>query len=214
MGAQSALNSDVLIMRWLAIWYSCTGAVPFFVSLSPIVINGFPSWDLFGHRTGCCVPFFSLRFWLVCIMRLFPMLAYWFQGYVSFVWSRPFAFCVLKEPLSRPRFIGSYLPSWLASLPCAYFLCGHCTVMCGKVTLLFYWAASFLWAFNTFLPTRCKVYHLWPLTGLLGLVSTCLLVGLLANRRGVIGNEFGQRQRLAWPSFFVSIYSCRPCNRV
>lgn len=197
MGAQSALTTfDLALMR-----YGIPALVLFpFLYQSRHLLSSVPKWALFGIVLGAGVPFFFLSsagMHYAPVSHAGLLIPGTFPLFVTAI-----AVLVFKEPLSRPRFIGLI------------------AIMMGVVALLlismwslngdvwkgdlYFIGASFFWAVYTIC---LRVAGLPPLaaTGLLGLVSTAILLVLLITGAATSGMNLVSANELAWQFFVQSI---------
>lgn len=171
MGTRSALTTfDLALMR-----YGIPAVVLFpFLYRARHLMAQVPKWTLFGIVMGAGVPFFFLSsagMHYAPVSHAGLLVPGTFPLFVTAI-----AVLVFKESLSRPRLIG------LVSI-----FIGVMTLLCLSVLSLdgsvwkgdlFFLGASFCWALYT---VSLRVAGLPPLaaTGLLGLVSTLILITLL-----------------------------------
>lgn len=181
MGTQSMLTTfDLALMRY---------GVPALV-LMPFLYRArhrmlaVPKWTLFGIVLGAGVPFFFLSsagMTYAPVSHAGLLIPGMFPLFVTAI-----AVVVFKEPLSRPRLMG--LLAILTGVS-ALFLLSFWSLD-GEVWKgdLYFIGASFCWAVFTI---SLRVAGLPPLaaTGLLGLVSTTLLLVLLAT--GLVSSGMG-----------------------
>ena len=197
MGAQSALTTfDLALMR-----YGIPALVLFpFLYRSRRLLLTVPSWTLFGIVLGAGVPFFFLSsagMHYAPVSHAGLLIPGTFPLFVTAI-----AFFVFKEPLSRPRLLG-LIAIMIGVVALLLISMWSLNGDVWKGDLLFI-GASFFWAVYTIC---LRVAGLPPLaaTGLLGLVSTCLLVGLLATGVVSSGMSLVSVNELAWQFFVQSI---------
>lgn len=197
MGAQSALTTfDLALMR-----YAIPALVLFpFLYRSRQMLLRVPKWTLVGIVLGAGVPFFFLS---SAGMQYAPvshaglLIPGTFPLFVTAI-----AVIVFKEPLSRPRFLG-LVAIMIGILALLLISMWSLDSDVWKGDLLFI-SASFFWAVYTIC---LRVAGLPPLaaTGLLGSVSTCILLVLLATGVVSSGMSLVSANELAWQFFVQSM---------
>jgi drug/metabolite transporter (DMT)-like permease len=197
MGAQSALTTfDLALMRY---------GVPALL-LSPFLYQSrhllfaVPKWALFGIVLGAGVPFFFLSsagMHYAPVSHAGLLIPGTFPLFVTAI-----AVFVFKETLSRPRFIG-LLAIMIGVVALLLISMWSLNGDVWKGDLLFI-GASFFWAVYTI---SLRVAGLPPLaaTGLLGLVSTAILLVLLVSGDVTSGMSLVSANELAWQFFVQSI---------
>jgi len=136
-------------------------------------------------------------------MRLFSHAGLLIPGTFPLFCQRPLRFLCLKSHWGRPRLLG-LIAIMIGVVALLLISMWSLNGDVWKGDLLVYWRE---FSFGRFLPFAyaLQVYHLWPPQGCLGLVSTCLLVGLLATGVVSSGMNLVSANELAWQFFVQSI---------
>lgn len=197
MGAQSVLTTfDLALMRYAI---PALVLLPFLYQSRRLLLT-VPKWALFGIVLGAGVPFFFLSsagMHYAPVSHAGLLIPGTFPLFVTAI-----AVVVFKEPLSRPRFIGLiFIMIGVMTLLLISMLSLSGDVWKGD---LFFIGASFFWAVYTIC---LRIAGLPPLaaTGLLGLVSTSILLLLLATGVVTSGMSLVGADELAWQFFVQSI---------